>query len=124
MAKERTINIPQQLYRDVDEFCSLSKKKPEEYIILCIRKQLAVDKYGDLNEKVNKEPPKTEIKKTEPIETPKPVVLEKKVEKRKKDVPEKTDEVTLEQKKVEIIEPNISETEETPIKRHRTIKTK
>ena len=124
MAKERTINIPQQLYRDVDEFCSLSKKKPEEYIILCIRKQLAVDKYGDLNEKVNKEPPKTEIKKTEPIETPKPVVLEKKVEERKKDVPEKTDEVTLEQKKVETTEPNISETEETPVKRHRTIKTK
>lgn len=124
MGKEHTINIPQQLYRDVDEFCSISNKNPEEYIILCIRKQLAVDKYGDLNEKVNKEPPKTEIKKTEPIETPKPVVLEKKVEDRKKDVAEKTDEVTLELKKVEITEPNISETEETPVKRHRTIKTK
>lgn len=124
MAKEHIINIPQQLYRDVDEFCSLSKKKLEEYIILCIRKQLAVDKYGDLNEKVNKEVPKTEIKKTEPIETPKPVVLEKKVEERKKDVPEKTDEAAVEVNKIEMAESNISETEETPIKRHRTIKTK
>ncbi len=124
MGKEYTISIPQQLYRDVDEFCSISKKKPEEYIIMCIRKQLAVDKYGDLNEKVKNEPTKTEIKRPEAIETPKPVALEKKIEEEKKDEPEKADEWTLEVKKVEITEPNISETEETPVKKHRTIKTK
>lgn len=118
MEKEHTISIPQQLYRDVDEFCSISNNNPEEYIILCIRKQLAVDKYGDLNEKVKNEPTKREIKKPEPIETPKPVVLEK------NDEPEKADEMTLEVKKVEITEANISETDETPVKRHRTIKTK
>lgn len=69
---DTVIKIPKRLYDDIEQYCKANNLLLEKYCALVLRKQLALDKYGDLNERfMPKEPEDEEIKIN--ILDPKPV---------------------------------------------------
>lgn len=68
------IEINTRLYNDISQWCEANGFETLKYIERTLRERIAIDKYGDLNEKVQKElevevkKPKSEIaKKQEPL---------------------------------------------------------
>ena len=98
------IKIPKRLYDDIEQYCKPNQMSVEWYCISVLRKQIALDKYGDLNEKFSakkEEEPKVTVLESKPIVKPEV-----------KEVPEV---------KVEIPEEIPQDKEE---RKHRTIQTK
>lgn len=93
-----TIEIDNKLYKDILQWCEVNGVDYLKYIEKTLRERLATDKYGDLNEKMNK---KTSVK-----------------EKKEETVAEK--EITSKEEKKEIP----IETEESIVKKKRTLTTK
>ena len=50
----RTIEIDNRLYSNIEAFCQANALEPSYYIHKVLRERLAIDKYGDLNEKFRK----------------------------------------------------------------------
>ena len=48
------IRIPKRLYDDIVQYCKVENTEPEKYCVSALRKQLSLDKYGDLNDKLKK----------------------------------------------------------------------
>lgn len=77
------IDIDNRLYNDIEAYCSANALEPMKYIEKVLRERLAIDKYGDLNEKLRKfvEPEtKTAVEipeetKGEPICQPRNVIV-------------------------------------------------
>lgn len=56
---ETTIKIDKRLYDDISQYCTAVGKNVDEYCAKVLREKLALDKYGDLNDKVEKKAKKT-----------------------------------------------------------------
>ena len=67
------IKIPKRLYDDMEQYCKANNLVLEKYCALVLRKQLALDKYGDLNEKFTPRDKEVEEVKINILD-PKPVV--------------------------------------------------
>ena len=106
------IAIDKRLYDDLVQYCNANDMDIEKYCTSSLRKQLSLDKYGDLNAKLlqkeeiaKEEESKIQVVEAKPFKQPEVVVKsETKVE-----VPKEIPEVKEEPKQE---------------KRHRTIKTK
>ena len=95
---EITIEIVDRNYEQIKEFCDFNNIKIEDYIVQCAEDDFFTRKYGDLNEKMNKEN-KEEISKEDVIKTEK-----KKVGRPKK----KIQETTIIEKETPIEEPKVN----------------
>ena len=61
------VEIENKLYNDIVSYCVVNAINPVKYIEKALRERLATDKYGDLNQKMNKvnEPVETTVTKEE-----------------------------------------------------------
>lgn len=50
----KQIEIDNRLYSNIEAFCQANALEPSYYIHKVLRERLAIDKYGDLNEKFRK----------------------------------------------------------------------
>lgn len=71
------IRIDKRLYEDIEQYCQVNGLDIGKYCTDVLRKQLTLDKYGDLNEKFTpkekqREDYKTNIIEPKPITKPKP----------------------------------------------------
>ena len=48
------VDLNSRLIESISQYCSYNGLELNEYITSCLTKQLALDKYGDLNEKIPK----------------------------------------------------------------------
>ena len=74
---DKEIKIPKRLYDDILQYCESNEIVFDKYCALALRKQLSLDKYGDLNEKFVIKGQKTEevkvsIVESKPIQKPEP----------------------------------------------------
>lgn len=74
---DKEIKIPKRLYDDILQYCESNDIVFDKYCALALRKQLSLDKYGDLNEKfVVKQEKNEEVKlniiESKPIQKPEP----------------------------------------------------
>jgi hypothetical protein len=119
---EETIKLDKRLSEDLTNYCSQNGLIVEKYCMNAIRKQLALDKYGDLNEKV--------ADKTKPGETPKREEPETKVKKDDVSLVVEETEKRPEIKDIQPVEEPKEQKQETgqpkveEKKKHRTLKTK
>lgn len=105
-----TLTIDKRLFESIKGFCELNNIKPNDYVCDIIERQLNLDKYGDLNDKIKKP-----IIKPISGEMVKPVKIEPETP--------KTEEIKVEEPKIEVEKP--AESEEPIIKkRTRTLKTR
>lgn len=109
---EITIEIVDRNYEQIKEFCDFNNIKIEDYIVQCAEDDFFTRKYGDLNEKMNKEN-KEEISKEDVIKTEK-----KKVGRPKK----KIEETAIIEKEKPIEEPKVN-TEQFFVRNEDTIDT-
>ena len=79
---ETTIKIDKRLYDDISQYCTAVGKNVDEYCAKVLREKLALDKYGDLNDKVEKKAKKTKKDRKEETDvvTAPPTVEETKEE--------------------------------------------
>lgn len=64
-----TININERTGAAIREFCKMNNIKQNQYLVEMIEKQFNIDRFGDLNDKINhKEKPKqAQFKKVEDV---------------------------------------------------------
>lgn len=79
---ETTIKIDKRLYDDISQYCTAVGKNVDEYCAKVLREKLTLDKYGDLNDKVEKKAKKTKKDRKEETDvvTAPPTVEETKEE--------------------------------------------
>lgn len=118
-----TIDIPKRLYDDIDMWCKANNIDINKYIADNLRKAIAIDKYGDLNEKVKK---KTESKKKKEkkSETPKEVENNIVVNVQPEEVKTVEETVKVKVEPLPPVEEEEKEEEQQVVKKHRTLKTK
>ena len=119
---EITIEIVDRNYEQIKEFCDFNNIKIEDYIVQCAEDDFFTRKYGDLNEKMNKENKEVvEIKQEIKEETSKEEAI--KTEKKKVGRPKKKiEETTIIEKEKPIEEPKVN-TEQFFVRNEDTIDT-
>lgn len=116
---EITIEIVDRNYEQIKEFCDFNNIKIEDYIVQCTEDDFFTRKYGDLNEKLNKQKEEeVKVVKEQPKEEETPKVEKKKVGRPKKKVEE---EPVIEEEKV-VESPKVN-TEQFFIKKEETVDT-
>lgn len=109
-----TIELDNRLYKDIVQWCEINGVECIKYIEKTLRERLATDKYGDLNEKIEK---KFSVKEKEEIMVEKPDT--EVINNMKENKTEVVEEKENDNKKETLLV-----SEEPVVKKKRTLKTK
>ena len=118
---DKEIKIPKRLYDDILQYCESNEIVFDKYCALALRKQLCLDKYGDLNDKLNK----TNNKGEEMVDKiPAKLVADKIIPVIPFNPPDSEVSFMVEIENAKEIEEEKEKKPETEKKKHRTIQTK